>query len=123
MAADAYVQAAAGQLENGAVALKQEADQIRAEFMTYDRDMVRDIDDKEANRRALAARASTSSDSQEAASLLAQVALLRRQINKLQDELERRRSQTASAVKDKETKSSDLMGQARNLYGKASSMK
>lgn len=123
MAVDAYIQAAAAQLESAATALKQEAEQIRAEFMTYDRQVAHDITTKDAERKMYSARAATAPNGEQSAHLLFEANRLKGEIDRLKQNLEQRRSQVTQVVKGKQSQVDGLMSEARSLYGKAASMK
>lgn len=123
MAVNEYVQAAAAHLENAAVALRHEAEQIRAEFMTYDRQATQEIHNKEGERRAFTTRAATTSEPSDAAHFAAEAARMQKEITDLKNQLEKKRSQMNQDVKKKESDISGLLNQAKGLYGKASSLK
>jgi outer membrane murein-binding lipoprotein Lpp len=124
MAADAYVTAAAGHLESAANELKMEADQIRGEFMTYDREVTRQINAKDAEMRSHAALLLTAAtDDQQKLHYTSEVQRLKGEIDQLKRDLQQRRQQTDSAVRSKEGAVGTLMSMSRDLRSKAGNFK
>jgi transposase len=123
MAADEYVKSAAAHLQEAATALKNDMDHIRGEFMTYDRQVTHDITTKDAERRSHLMRASTSSDPNSGAHLMAEAQRLKAEIDMLKSNLDQRRRQVDQAVKGKESAMNNLMSQSRSLQNQAGSLK
>lgn len=123
MAVDAYIQAAASHLQNAAVALKQEAEQIRADFMNYEHRVTSDISTKDAERRMFMVRSGSAPDAETAAHFAEEARRLKSEIDQLKKELEQKRGEMAQAVKGKEGQMDGLMNEAKSLYSKASSMR
>jgi predicted RNase H-like nuclease (RuvC/YqgF family) len=123
MAADQYLVAAAGHLESAANALKMEADQIRAEFMTFDRQVSHEITTKDAEMRSHTALAATSDDDEQRRHLLGEIQRLRGEIAKHKQELESKRKDMESRARSKEGEIQGLMSQVQSLRNKAASLK
>jgi predicted nucleic acid-binding Zn-ribbon protein len=123
MAANEYLQAAAGQLQSAASALKSEIDQLRGEFMTYERQVSHDMTTKEAEMRSHTARAATTADSSTAQHLMMEATRLKNEIDGHKKELEQRKRQLTQAIKAKEGAMNDIMSQSRSLQSKAGSLK
>ena len=123
MAANEYVQAAAGHLQTAATALKSEMDQLRADYMTFERQANHDINDREGEVRALKARMLTIGEAPEGHQILLQIKRLSSEIGRLKDELKSRRMKLDGDLKGKEGQMNDLMNQSRNLQNKAGSLK
>ncbi|MDB5181956.1 MAG: hypothetical protein JWP13_719 [Candidatus Saccharibacteria bacterium] len=123
MAANEYVQAAASQLQSAATAVKMEMDQIRAEFMTYERQVSHDISSKEADVRTNTARAAAEGDSSAIHYYGNQARQLKNEIDGMRKQVEDRRNQMNQDLRDKEGAMNDLMNQSRELQNKAASLK
>lgn len=123
MAANEYVQAAAAQLLNGATAIKSEIDQIRADFMNFERQVNRDISSRESEMRAQMAQAATGGEAAEIHAHGFQASRIKGEIEGLRKELEARRNQMNQAIRSKEGAMSDLTSQAQGLQNKAGSLK
>jgi uncharacterized protein YoxC len=123
MAANEYVQAAAGQLQSAATAVKMEMDQIRADFMTYEREVSHDISTKEGEMRASTAQAATAGDPTAVHYFGNQARQLKNEIDGLRKQLEDRRNQLNQDLRGKEGAMNDLMNQSRGLQNKAASLK
>ena len=123
MAANEYVQAAAGQLQSGATALKSEADQIRADFMTYERGATHEINTKEAEIHAINAKLLREQPPETHVSLQLLARKLQSDVDSKKKEMEQQRARMNQAVSAKERAMNDLMNQARGLQSKAGSLK
>jgi prefoldin subunit 5 len=124
MAVNQYLTAAAGHLESAANALKSEMDQVRADFMTFERQATHDIHSKESDMRSFTARAISEADNAtQVAYFSAQAAQLKKDIEDLKKQIETRRGQMNNEIRDKESAMNGIMSQARNLYNQAANMK
>lgn len=123
MAADAYVIAAAGHLESAANELKMEADQIRAEFKAYDRDITHTITSKEAEMRTHSVLLTATNDDVQRAHLADKVKQLKSEIDQHKSELEQRRKAVDAAANSKMNDMGQLQSKANELRNKAGSLK
>lgn len=123
MAANEYVQAAAAQLQNGANAIKAEIDQVRADYITYERQAQSDIGSTEAEIHAINARLVTGQPDATAVALHMRVQQLQRRVDEKKKEIADRKTQMNNAVRAKEGAMNDLMSQSRGLQNKAASLK
>lgn len=123
MAANEYVQAAAAQLQNGANAIKKEMDQLRADFMTYERQAKSEIDSKESEIHALNARLAAGQPDASAVAMQLRIQHLQGDINDKKREIVDCKSQMNNAISAKEGSINDLMSQSRGLQNKAASLR
>jgi hypothetical protein len=119
MAVNEYIQAAAGQLESAANAVRMEIDRMRGDFMGFEQQATRQLTSKEADMRAAVARASTADNPAAVAHHSGQAAMLRKEITDLKQEIEQRRRELQDQVRGKEGAIQGLMSQARGLQGMA----
>lgn len=123
MAANEYVQAAAAQLQTGATAIKSEIDQMRAEFMTYERQANGEISSKEDELRNLNAQLMSGPGTPANAVIHARIQHLQKDIGNLKHQMVDRKNQLNNAIRGKEGAMNDLMNQSRGLQNKAASLK
>ena len=123
MAANQYVQAAAGQLQSAATAVKGDMDRMRAEFMTYERQANSEINSKEAEIHAINAKLSREQPPETQVTLQMLSKKLQNDIDGKKRELEERRSQVTQETCDKEGAVVDLMSQSKGLQNQAASLK
>lgn len=124
MSADKYLQAAAAQLESAATAVKGELDQMRSDYMNYERQANNEIDSMKAQLRAIDGQTLMANQQGDAvAGLQTGAQNLRRSISAKEQELKTRKAQTEGAIKAKEGAINGLMNQSRGLYGQAANFK
>ena len=123
MAANEYLQAAAGQLQSAANALKTEIDQMRGELMTYERQATKEIDSKEADIHAINARLVMDQSTATQHAMRIRIKMLQKEIDSKKREMADRKSKVESAIKGKEGAINGLMNQSRSLQGQAASLK
>jgi hypothetical protein len=123
MAANEYIQAAAAQLQNAATAVKTEADQLRADLMSFEREVQRDIDGKEADMRANSARRSIDQPDQTDVALLARLKMLEKYVSDKKQEMEKRKAEITAAIRNKENAMQNLKSQAQGLQNQAANFK
>jgi prefoldin subunit 5 len=123
MAANEYVKAAASQLQNAATAVKSEIDQMRADLMTYEREVQKDIDSKEMDMHANNMRRSREQPDATDVALLARLKWLQNYIDDKKKELERRKAEVANAIREKEAGMQNLKSQANGLESQAANFK
>lgn len=123
MAADAYVQSAAGHLENAANALKMEADRIRGELMTAERELTHAIDSASIEMQTHSAEAAITKDQNERMKLEMRIRQVQSEIQNKKAELDKTKRDMQQKIKDKESAMNDLMGKARGLYNQAASLR
>lgn len=123
MAANEYLKAAAGQLESAANALKLEIDQIRGEYITYERQALHDINAKDQDIHAINARLAGNPPAETQTMLRGRIKMLQGEIDKKKKELADRKNSMNQAVKCKEGAINGLMSQSRGLSNQAASLR
>ena len=121
MAADAYLKVAAGQLQQAATAVKQDADHIRAELATFKHQAEHDINSMQTLaqvRRVEADRAKDEPANYNA--IMAHVAKLEHDINEKKQELAKRTSEAEQKIRGKEGAVQGIASQAQGLQRQAS---
>jgi uncharacterized protein (DUF3084 family) len=123
MAVNEYLQAAAGQLESAATALKMEMDQARADFMTFERQANHEIENRQGEIRERMVHLATAQTPAEAHVINSQIQRFRKEIDSIKDSIAKRKRQLDGMLKGKEGAMNGFMSQARSLHNQASSFK
>ncbi len=120
MAADAYLKAAAGDLQKAAQELHNQINTVRNDFRTFEREANRFIDHNEGERRALMARMATQTDDPQLQSALTiQLHDTERDIDRKKQELNQRRSEMNQTIAMKQAAINDLSSSASTLANKS----
>ncbi len=120
MAADAYLKVAAGQLQQAATAVKQSADQIRAEAATFKQQIEHDINTMQSEMSVRQVELERhKSEPGPAGALTVKVQSLQKQIEMKKQELAQRLSQSEQAARSKEGAVDGLKSQASRLESQA----
>ncbi len=120
MAADAYLRAAAGDLEKAAQEVKNQMHMVRSDFNNFEREVMHYISDQEGEIRELAARMLAQHDDPQAIAIMtARTADLRRDIDRRKSELNQRRSDMNRALSMKEGTMNELLQEAHTLARQA----
>ncbi|HSH55751.1 MAG TPA: hypothetical protein VK983_02920 [Candidatus Limnocylindrales bacterium] len=120
MAADAYLKAAAGDLQKAAQEIKNQMNSMQSDFKMFERDATHFIDSQESDKRAIMTRMAANHDDTELIRALThQLHQIQRAIDDKKSELKQRRSEMSQQVSAKEGALTDLSSEANTLARKA----
>ncbi len=119
MPADAYLKAAAADLQKAADELKQSISALQSDFKQFESEANKDINSNESEARALTARVGLQDNQNSGAAHAVVVGQLKSRADKRKDEIKQRREQMQQAIAAKEQTMNDLLREASSLNSKS----
>lgn len=120
MAADAYLRAAAGDLEKAAQEVKSQMDKARSDYKLFESEATHFIDNLEGDIRANTIQMSlNNTDPGVVSHLTAEISRMKKAIEDKKKEIKQRRAELDSRVATKEGTRNDLISNAHSLANKS----
>lgn len=120
MAADAYLRAAAGDLEKAAMEVKSQMDRARSDYKAYESETLKFINSTESDiRYNMSQIAANSEEKETVAHITAQNMKLKQDVEQKKNELKQRRAELDQIVSNKEGTRNDLISDAHSLANKS----